>query len=136
MRNAFRDGRFCTIRRPFRRSGPDFRSSRSARPVFVLFLWKYGAKFVSVRLYDAINEMRRLSREGVPFSFSFMSYNSSQGTSDGVVYVRRARTMSRESLEFNQNAEMQERYMDLDTMQPRRFWHPLLMTLNGEKVTV
>lgn len=80
--------------------------------------------------------MRRLSREGRPFSFSFMSYNSSQGTSEGVVYVRRARTMSRESLEFNQNAEQQERYMDLDTMQPRRFWHPLLMTLNGEKVTV
>lgn len=89
-----------------------------------------------MKLYDAINEMRRLSREGRPFSFSFMSYNSSRGTSDGVVYVRRARTMSRESLEFNQNAEMQERYMDLDTMQPRRFWHPLLMTLNGEKVTV
>ena len=44
--------------------------------------------------------------------------------------------MMRERLEFNQNAEQQERYMDLDTMQPRRFWHPLLMTFNGEKVTV
>lgn len=89
-----------------------------------------------MKLYDAINEMRRLSREGKPFSFSFMSYNSSKGTSDGVVYVRQAKTMMRERLEFNQNAEQQERYMDLDTMQPRRFWHPLLMTFNGEKVTV
>jgi len=89
-----------------------------------------------VKLYDAINEMRRLSKEGTPFSFSFMSYNSSKGTSDGVVYVRRARTMSREALEFNRYAEMQERYMDLDTMQPRRFWHPLLMTFNGEKITI
>ena len=89
-----------------------------------------------MKLYDAINEMRRLSREGGPFSFSFMSYNSSRGTSEGVVYVRAARTMSREALEFNRNAEQQERYMDLDTMQPRRFWHPLLMTFNGEKVTV
>ena len=89
-----------------------------------------------MKLYDAINEMRRLSREGKPFSFSFMSYNSIKGTSDGVVYVRQAKTMMRERLEFNQNAEQQERYMDLDTMQPRRFWHPLLMTFNGEKVTV
>lgn len=89
-----------------------------------------------MKLYDAIDEMRRLSREGQPFSFSFMSYNSSKGTSDGVVYVGRARTMKREALEFNQYAEIQERYMDLDTMQPRRFWHPLLMTFNGEKVTV
>lgn len=89
-----------------------------------------------MKLYDAINEMRRLSREGKPFSFSFMSYNSSKGASDGVVYVRQAKTMMRERLEFNQNAEQQERYMDLDTMQPRRFWHPLLMTFNGEKVTV
>lgn len=89
-----------------------------------------------MQLYDAINEMRRLSLEGQPFSFSFMSYNSSAGTSDGIVYVRQARTMARERLEFNRNAEQQERYMDLDTMQPRRFWHPLLMTLNGEKVTI
>lgn len=89
-----------------------------------------------MKLYDAINEMRRLSHEGKPFSFSFMSYNSSKGTSDGVVYVRQGRTMMRERLDFNQNAEQQERYMDLDTMQPRRFWHPLLMTFNGEKVTV
>lgn len=89
-----------------------------------------------MQLYDAINEMRRLSREGQPFSFSFMSYNSSAGTSDGIVYVRQARTMARERLEFNRNAEQQERYLDLDTMQPRRFWHPLLMTFNGEKVTI
>lgn len=89
-----------------------------------------------MQLYDAINEMRRLSREGQPFSFSFMSYNSSAGTSDGIVYVRQARTMARERLEFNCNAEQQERYLDLDTMQPRRFWHPLLMTFNGEKVTI
>lgn len=89
-----------------------------------------------MKLYDAINEMRRLSREGKPFSFSFMSYNSSKGTSEGVVYVRRARAMCREALEFNRHAEMQERYMDLDSMQPRRFWHPLLMTFNGEKVTI
>lgn len=109
---------------------------RPAARFHVLFRQKSEGNFVSVKLYDAINEMRRLSREGKPFSFSFMSYNSSRGTSDGVVHVRQARTMSREALEFNRNAEQQERYLDLDTMQPRRFWHPLLMTINGEKVTV
>ena len=89
-----------------------------------------------MKLYDAINEMRRLSREERPFSFSFMSCNTSRDTSEGVVYVRRAKLLGREAERYNRHAEVQERYLDLDTMEPRRFWHPLLMTFNGEKVTV
>ena len=106
------------------------------RPLRVLFFGFCQVKFALVKLYDAIHEMRRLTREGVPFSFTYMSYNQTKGTSDGIIHVRSAKLRKRESREFNRNAEDQEAYLNLDTNEPRRFWHPLLMEFNGEKVTL
>ncbi len=87
-------------------------------------------------LYEAIKEMRRLSAKGEEFSFTFMSYNSSAGISEGVVEVRRARLRKREKSCHHRDAEIVEAYMDLDTMQPRHFYQPLLMSFNGEKVVL
>lgn len=89
-----------------------------------------------MKLYEAIDEMRRLSKEGIPFSFTYMSYNSTKGTSDGIVHVQQARLIKRESEQFNKFAEDQERYYNLTTGEIRRFWHPLLMFLNGETVKI
>lgn len=89
-----------------------------------------------MKLYEAIDEMRRLSKEGIPFSFTYMSYNSTKGTSDGIVHVQQARLVKRESEQFNKFAEDQERYYNLTTGEVRRFWHPLLMFLNGETVKI
>ena len=89
-----------------------------------------------MKLYDAIAEMRRLSNEGIPFSFTYMSYNSTKGTSDGIVHVQQARLVKRESEQFNKFAEDQERNYNLTTGEVRRFWHPLLMFLNGETVKI
>lgn len=87
-------------------------------------------------LYDAIREMRRLNSEGKSFSFTFMSYNSAEGRSEGIVAVHHARLLKRERKEHHRDAEMVEAYLNLDTMEARRFWQPLLMTFNGEKVTL
>ncbi len=87
-------------------------------------------------LYEAIKEMRRLTAEGKSFSFTFMSYNSSLGKSDGIVAVNHARLRKRECKEHHQDADFVEAYLDLDTMEPRRFYQPLLMTFNGEKVVL
>lgn len=87
-------------------------------------------------LYDAIKEMRRLSSEGKSFSFTFMSYNSTESKSDGIVAVHHARLLKRERKENHRDAEMVEAYLNLDTMEVRRFYQPLLMTFNGEKVTL
>lgn len=89
-----------------------------------------------MNLFDAIHQMRRLSSEGKPFSFTYMTYNSRKGASDGIVHVERARLLMREDKKYNRNAEDQERYLNLDTNEPRRFWHPLLMDFNGERVTL
>lgn len=89
-----------------------------------------------MNVYEALTEMRRLSADGGSFEFSFMSYNPSAGTSEGVVYVRRGVLRKRESLEHNRNAEIIEAYTDLETGEPRRFYQPLLMTFNGTKLTL
>ena len=87
-------------------------------------------------VYEAIDRMRRLSAEGQTFSFSFMSCNLSAGTSEGVVNVPHARLRKREKKEFHRHADMVEAYINLDTLECRRFYQPLLMTFNGEKVTL
>lgn len=107
-----------------------------SRFVYVLFSRNRRFIFASVKLYDAIHEMRRLTHEGVPFSFTFMSYSERNDSTDGIVHVRSAKLLQRENVRYNKNAEDQERYLNLDTNEPRRFWHPLLMEFNGEKVTL
>lgn len=87
-----------------------------------------------MNVYEALTEMRRLSGEGRSFEFSFMSYNPSEERSEGIVYVRRGILRHRETEAHNKNADIIEAYTDLETGQPRRFYQPLLMTFNGEKV--
>ena len=87
-------------------------------------------------LYKAIKEMRRLTAENIPFSFSFMSCNLTNNSSECVITVRRARLLKRESIKHHKYAEIVEAYMDLDTMECRRFYQPLLMSFNGEKVVL
>lgn len=89
-----------------------------------------------MNLYDAIHEMRRLSEEKTAFSFTFMSYNSTEQKSDGVINVRHARLLKRESEKHHKHADIVEAYLDLDTMQSKRFYQPLLMNFNGQKVTL
>lgn len=87
-----------------------------------------------MNVYEALAEMRRLSEEDSCFSFSFMSYNPTKGKSDGIVYVRRGVLRHREVKENNKNADLIEGYVDLETGESRRFYQPLLMTFNGQKL--
>lgn len=103
------------------------------RTWYVLYLRALRCYLCAMNVYEAIDRMRKLSAAGESFSFTFMSYNSSSGTSDGVVEVRHGRIRERESTAYNKNAEMMESYIDLDTGEYRQFWQPLLMTFEGEK---
>ncbi len=87
-----------------------------------------------MELFEAIRRMRELSRQDVPFSFSFMSYNETAQKSEGIIEVRHARLRARAKTVHHRNAEIVEEYLDLDTGQPRHFYQPLLMTFNGQKV--
>ena len=87
-------------------------------------------------VYEAIHEMRDMSAKGKSFSFTFMSCNLSSGTSQGVIEVLHGRLLSREDKRHHKDAEFVERYMDLDTSSVRHFYQPLLMTFNGNKLTL
>lgn len=78
--------------------------------------------------------MRRLSKLKIPFSFTFMSCNLTDGRSEGIVEVKKARLLQRQSEKYHQHADIVEKYMDLDTMKARQFYQPLLMTFNGIQV--
>lgn len=87
-------------------------------------------------VFEAINEMRKLSADGLSFSFSFMSYERSKQTTHGIVEVMNARLRNKSPLVAFENSEMIEPYYDLDTNEPRRFYQPTLMTFNGRQVTL
>lgn len=99
----------------------------------VLYRGVAKAYLCAMNVYEAIEKMRKLSAAGENFSFTFMSYNSSAGKSDGVVEVRHGMLRARQSADYNKNAEYMESYIDLDTGEYRQFWQPLLMTFEGEK---
>lgn len=108
-------------------------SSRSVSWRGVLYWGAAKAYLCAMNVYEAIEKMRKLSAAGESFSFTFMSYNSSAGESDGVVEVRHGMLRTRQSADYNKNAEYMESYIDLDTGEYRQFWQPLLMTFEGEK---
>lgn len=87
-------------------------------------------------VYDAVNQMRELSRAEKPVSFSFMSYSQAKQRSQGIVEVRRALMKRRTRLATYEHAPAIEEYIDLDTMEHRKFYIPTLMTMNGKKTTL
>ena len=92
--------------------------------------------FYIMKLYDAINKMRQLTAEGKSFSMSFMSFNSSEHKSEGVVEVERARLRKKADAKTYRNADFLIPYEDLDRGEARQFYLPLLMVFNGEKITI
>jgi hypothetical protein len=78
--------------------------------------------------------MRALTKLGVPFTFSFLSYNDTKGTTDGFKTVTKAQL--RKGYRDNQSgkADMLIGYTNINDGN-RWFYLPLLMKFNGYTVT-
>lgn len=87
-----------------------------------------------MKVFEAIEEMRRLTAEGKSFSFAFMSYSYERRKSGGMVTVCNARLRKQSRKENNRFADYMLNYTDLDTMEPGCCWQPLLLELNGEEL--
>ena len=85
-------------------------------------------------VYEAVDKMRDLTQSGKTFSFSFMSYSENRNSSHGIVSVTKARLTKKDKAEFNCNASIMENYIDVSTGEQHRFYKPLLMIFNGQKV--
>lgn len=88
----------------------------------------------TLSVYEAIKEMRRLSDLRKPFTFTFMSWSETDQSTHGIVEVRQGRLVPKSRQKEFTNSEYLEPYIDLDTMEYKRFYHPLLMTFNGRKL--
>lgn len=83
-------------------------------------------------VYEAIEKMRSLTKMGIPFSFSYMTYSQDKNFSDGPKTVNRAKLRPGTNKINNAFSEIMLNYIDLDTDEPRQFYQPLLMTFNGQ----
>ena len=91
-----------------------------------------------IRKSTAIKRMRELSRNNIPFSFGFVSCNTTNQSSEGYKIV--AKGLLRAGLRADQSdkANTLISYMDYtDTTEDknRQFHYALLMMFNGQKVT-
>lgn len=89
-----------------------------------------------MKVYEAIDQMRRLTEKGIPFAFAYMSYSRERKQSEGIVSVHRAKLRSQSKRERNQYTDLMLNYVDLDIMEYRTCWQPLLLEFNGEPLTL
>ncbi|WP_304015840.1 hypothetical protein [Nonlabens dokdonensis] len=79
-----------------------------------------------------LKRMRELTKENVPFSFEFLTHNSSKDQSRGVRYVERALLRSGFHRDQSDYSEVLIHFTDLDNGQPGIFYAPLLFKFNDE----
>lgn len=92
--------------------------------------------YKQMTIFEAITEMRRISRANGEFSFSFMTYSHDKRKSNGVRYISRAR-LNKQSREGERElSDHMLNYVDLDTGRYRTCYQPLLMTFNGNTLTL
>lgn len=82
-----------------------------------------------ILLGEAIKQMKLLTEKGIPFSFSFTSYDESKDTSEGVIKVYKAKIRK-------QFAPFILEYTDLIQQLPKRCYMILLMTFNGQQIKI
>ena len=82
-------------------------------------------------VYDALKQMRKLSNDNIPFSFSFVSCNLTKGTGGEVKTITTAKLRTGLSLEKGIKSQSLIGYIDLETNKQRWFYLPLLLTFNN-----
>ena len=87
----------------------------------------------TIKLRDAIKQMRALTKVNVPFSLSFISYSEVHQKSDGLKVVEKA--LLRQGYRDNQSeySNILIAYTDYSNKEAdRHFYLPLLMTFNNQ----
>jgi hypothetical protein len=89
---------------------------------------------ITITLYSAIAEMRKVTKNGGEFSIAFMSYSESRNSSDGLIEVPHARLRAQAPEEVIKNGDFMLNYTNMDTGQAGHFYQPCLMVFNGKKI--
>jgi hypothetical protein len=89
---------------------------------------------VTIGLYEAVNQMRKLTTQGKTFHFSHATYNRDSHTTDGIRDVLEAKLRPAAAKDDIDNADFKLFYYDEMIGKPRVCWQMLIMTFNGMKV--
>lgn len=88
----------------------------------------------TIPLYEAIAEMKQLTKAGKSFSFIHATYNREKRSTDGIRNVKSARLRSKTSNDEIAYSDFKLFYYDEDQQLPRNCWQMLIMFFNGKKV--
>lgn len=84
----------------------------------------------TIKLYDALKRMRRLTDLGIPFTFSFLSYNNTTGKSDGFKDVSNVQLRKSYRDDQSEKSHLLIGYVNQKDGN-RWFYLPLLIKFNG-----
>jgi len=90
----------------------------------------------SINIYDAISQMRKLSRAGETFSIAFMSCDTSREKSSGMVELVKVKLRAPAADDAYKNAQYIINYLNVETNIPGQFYQILLMYYNGMRITL
>ncbi len=87
--------------------------------------------------FEAIKEMRKLTKQGKSFNLVHSTYSTATGLSEGIVLIRHAatRTSLPSDAVHKVPADCFFNYYDIDRKEPRRCWKVLLLSFNDKKIT-
>lgn len=87
-----------------------------------------------IKVYDAIAQMRELTKREEHFSIGFMSCDISRELSTGFVELPKVKLRSSGGDNAFMNSKYIINYLNVETNIPGRFYQILLMYFNGAKV--
>ncbi|MHC1707487.1 MAG: hypothetical protein AB9842_08195 [Bacteroidales bacterium] len=88
----------------------------------------------SIRLFQAVRQMRKITSEGQTFSFTHVSYNRDSMKSDGIRHVRKAKLRPAAKNDDVTHSDHKLFYYDMEIQAPRTAWQALIIFFNGMKV--
>ena len=88
----------------------------------------------TIKLYDAISQMREATKRGETFSIGFMSCDTSRERSAGFIELPKVKLRSAAGDEAYRNSKHIIDYLNVETNIPGRFYQILLMYYNEMKV--
>lgn len=87
----------------------------------------------TIKLYKALKRMRLLTELGIPFTFTFLSYNATDKTSSGFKNIRNAQLRKGYRNDQSDKAQILIGYVNEYDCN-RWFYLPLLVKFNGIQV--
>ncbi len=88
----------------------------------------------AIARYKALEQMRKLSMDNIPFSFSYLGCNLSLKKSDGFKEIKKAKLRVGLSSDKGIKSRSLIGYIDLETNENRWFYLPLLTSFNQYEI--